>query len=188
MRYLLLCIIILTCFLSVAGCQTNSTQPTMSGPTIKGELATGFQKTTISEIEQMNGIHLPVPSYLPSGLKIEEVYAYQVPDTVPAITDVLCLISDASIIWHDSQYTCRLALEIAWNEAGLGLKITDAQFVPEIEGRLQEIENQQILWWESYGSPNSLGSTLRLYADIDFSFDDMLKIALSTPVSAETTP
>lgn len=194
MRFILLSIIILICYSYMFGCQANNQQQTvtsptqtntqqqnMSGPAIIGELNTGFQKTTISEIEQIIGIHLPVPSYLPAGLKIEEVYTYQEPDTSPTITDILILISDAPVIWHDSQYTCRLLLEIGWNEAGLGLKNVDAQFIPEIKGRLQKIENQQILWWESYGGPGSLGSTLRLYADIDFSFDDMLKIALSTP-------
>jgi hypothetical protein len=188
MKHALINIAMLFIFLTVTGCSTNNLEQSKLESKITGVISTGYYKTTIQEIEQMIGIHLPVPSYFPPGLKIEEVYAYQVPNTIPTVTQVLILISDVPVAWHDSQYKCQLALEIGWNEAGLGLKMIDAQFIPEIEGRLQKNNDQLILWWESYGSPDSLGSTLRLHTDLKFSLDEMVKIALSTPYSTAQSP
>jgi len=37
-----------------------------------------------------------------------------------------------------------------------------AEYIPTVRGRLEEKDGEYVLWWESYGSPKSLGSTLRL--------------------------
>ncbi|HEX9896903.1 MAG TPA: hypothetical protein VGA85_04480 [Dehalococcoidales bacterium] len=174
--------------LTVAGCSTTNVEQSKLEFEITGVIPPGYHRMTIQEIEQMIGIPLPVPGYLPYGLKIEEVYAYQIPNTIPTQTAVLILISDVPVARRDSQYTCQLALEIGWNEAGLGLKMIDAELIPEIEGRLQKNDDQLILWWESYGSPDSLGSTLRLHADLKFLLDEMVGIASSTPSLATQSP
>ena len=47
---------------------------------------------------------------------------------------------------------------------------------------MEDKEGEYILWWESYGSPKSLGSTLRLHASRQFSKEELIKIAASTPL------
>lgn len=114
---------------------------------------------------------------------VTEVYYSQEPNTSPQVTDILLLISDQLVEWGGNQYTCRLALEIGWNEAGLGLKMPWAEYIPTVDGRLEEEDDEYVLWWESYGSPKSLGSTLRLSASRQFSKDELVKIAASTPTN-----
>jgi hypothetical protein len=96
--------------------------------TVSGELQSGWKKTTIPEVESLLGVKLPVPTYLPSGYGVKEVYYGQGHISLQ-ITDILLLISDQPIEWTGNQYTCRLALEIGWNEAGLGLKMPWAEYI-----------------------------------------------------------
>jgi hypothetical protein len=55
------------------------------------------------------------------------------------------------------------------------------EFIPDVRGRLEDKDSEYILWWGSYGSPKSLGSTLRLHASRQFSKEELIKIAASTP-------
>ncbi len=170
-----------------AGCidgSQNNTTPVYSGLTVSGELQDSWERTSIPKVESMLGQKLPEPTYLPIGYEIEEVYYHLEPNSSPQVTEILLLISDQKVEWIGKQYRCRLALEIGWNEAGLGLKMPWAEYVEAIRGRLEEKDNKYVLWWESYGSKNSLGSTLRLYANREFSKDELVKIAASTPTNS----
>ena len=159
----------------------NEAPSIYSGPAVSGELQSGWKKTTIPEVESLLGVKLPVPTYLPSGYGIKEVYYGQDPNARPQIiTYILLLISDQPVEWTGNQYTCRLALEIGWNKSGLGLKMPWAEYIPAVDGRLEEEDNEYVLWWESYSSPEPLGSTLRLYSSKQFLKEELVKIAEST--------
>jgi len=167
----------------VAGCtdrSENKTPPVYSGLTVSGELQSGWQKTTIPKVESLLGQQLPVPTYLPVGYEIKEVHYYQEPNSSPQVTNILLLISDQQVGWVGNRYTCRIAFSIGWNETGLGLKMPWAEYIPAVDGRLEEEDDEYVLWWESYGSPKPLGSTLRLRASQQFSKDELVKIAAST--------
>jgi hypothetical protein len=184
-RLTIICAATLIAILAV-GCQPGTSTSTLvySGLTASGDLASGWQETTIREIESLLNTQLPVPTYLPPGYAIKEVYYRQEPNSSPQVTDILLLISEQQVQWVGDRYTCRLALSLGWNEAGLGLKMPWAEFISDIRGRLEDKEGEYILWWESYGSPKSLGSTMRLHASRQFSKEELIKIAASTPLSA----
>ncbi len=155
--------------------------PAYTGPTISDELQSDWHKTTISKVESLIGHSLPIPAYIPSGYEINEVYYQEGANSKPPVTNVLLLISDQDVEWTGRTFTSRLALLIGWNHAGLGLKMPWARYIPEVHGRLEEKEGEYALWWETYGSPQSLGSTLILRASQQFPVDEMIKIAVSTP-------
>lgn len=182
--------IITIVLLTTCGCMSrslNQTSIAYSGPTISGAIDKGYQQATVSKIESLLGQKLPIPTYFPNNYQIKESYYYQEPNSNPQVTDILLLISDQSISWSGTQYTCRLALSISWNQAGLGLKMPSAEIIPSIDGRLEQNNNEYILWWESYGSPDSLGSTLELFANQQFSTDELIKVAASTPSNTPST-
>lgn len=171
-----------------AGCANESepeAPPVYSGPTVSGELKSGWQRTTLPMVESLLGQKLPIPTYLPPGYQLREAYYYQEPNSSPQVTDILLLISEQQVKWAASRYTCRLVLEIDWNAPGFGLKMPWAEYIPTIRGRLEEKDGEFVLWWESYGSPKSQGSTLRLHASQQFSKDDLIKIAASTPSNVQ---
>ena len=179
-------VVILMLILTLTGCtgeRENDVQPTYTGPTISDELQNDWHKTTISKVESIVGYNLPIPAYIPSDYEVKEVYYHQVANSNPPSTDILLLISDQNVKWIGTTFTCRIALLIGWNHAGLGLKMPWARHIPEINGRLEEKEGEYALWWETYGSPESLGSTLILRASQQFSVDEMIKIAASTPAN-----
>ena len=177
-------IALMVALLMISGCQaTDGNTSVYAGPTISGELPAGWQETNNVELEHLIGTHLPIPTYLPSGYELKEAYYVHEPSDSPPSTNILFLISDRQVEWVDSQYTCQLALSLGWNNAGLGLKMPWAEYIPEIRGRLEDKEGEYTLWWETYGSPKSLGSTFRLHASNQFPKEELIKIAASTPSS-----
>jgi len=54
-----------------------------------------------------------------------------------------------------------------------------AEFIEAAGGRLEENEDEYVLWKASYG--NKLDSTVKLYASREFSRDELIKIAASIP-------
>jgi hypothetical protein len=172
----------------MTGCAKESelqTPPVYSDPTVSGQLPVGCQKTTIQKAESLLGQKLPMPTYMPLGYKIREVYYYQEPNSSPQVTRVFLMISDQPVAWADNYYTCRLVLEIGWHELGLGLKMSWAQSIPEVGGRLEDKDGEYVLWWE-YGTSEFPSSTLRLYASNQFSREELVKIAISTLSSTST--
>lgn len=139
----ILLIIITMVLLITGGCAVES-QTTYSGLTVSGEFDHGYQKANISKIESLLGQKIPIPTYFPDSYQIKESYYYQEPNS--QVTDILLLISDQPISWSNNQYTCRIALLIGWNEAGLGLKLPDLEYIPEVKGKLEQNNNDYILW------------------------------------------
>jgi hypothetical protein len=169
--------------LITAGCigkSENGTPPVYSGPTVSDELPSIFQKTNIRDLELLLGQKLPVPTDLPSGYGIKEVYYAQRPQDIPPTAIILILISDQEVAWIGNRYTCRLMLEIDWNATSLGLKEPWAEYVPAIRGRLGEWDGEYVLRWEIWGVPESWVSTLRLHASQEIPKEELVKIAAST--------
>jgi len=174
-------IVILILIITLTGCTGDSEsniQLVYTGPTISDELPGDWHKTTISKVESIIGNSLPIPTYIPANYEIKEIY-YRAADREPPGTDILLLISDQDVGWTGSTFTCRVVLLIEWNSTGLGLKMTWARYISEVNGRLEEGEGEYALWWEII-RPNPLGSKLILRASQQFSVDELIKIAAST--------
>lgn len=83
-------------------------------------LELGAQKVTLEEASEITGRPVPVPTYLPNGCAIQEVYIY---DHL-----VILLISDKEIekelVWHTDaagtrqryEFECRMTMQIGWWE------------------------------------------------------------------------
>lgn len=160
----------------------NRTPSAYSGATVSGELQSDWQKTNISRLELLLGQKLPIPTYLPAGYEIREVYYAEAPFSL-GIANILMLISDQPIGWVSNKYTCRIVITISWNESGLGIRwLADkGESIHDGYGVLMQHDNENELWWPSYGSPQSLGSTLVFRASLQFGKDELIKIADSTP-------
>ena len=62
-RLTIICAATLIAILGVVGCQsgTSTSTPVYSGLIISGELPSGWQETTITELERFSGTQLPIP-------------------------------------------------------------------------------------------------------------------------------
>ena len=170
-----------------AGCgnvSEDKTPPVYAAPSFSGFLFDSWKKTDIRTMEKLLDTKLQVPTYLPFDYEVKEVYYRQYPESSPPVTDIMLLISEQDIGWEDLRYTCRLALLIGWNDASLGLKMFWAEFIEEARGRLEITDDGYILWQASYGDPDALDSTLKLYASPDFPREELIKIAASIPAEA----
>lgn len=193
-----LIIVFLAVLLAISGCTPHGQTGTgtgYTGPTISGYLAkSNWQRIDTSGLETLLGHAPPLPTYLPAGYQIREGYYYHEPNSVPQATSIVLLISDQPVEWKpgktDSalnpgfsigdEYVCRMMLFVGWNEAGMGLKGVSGESIAGI-GKLQQTTDEYILWLESYGSSDSLGSTLTLTTSRQFSRDELIKIAASIP-------
>jgi len=144
-----------------------------------------WKKVTLADVEGQ----LPVPTYLPSGYAVIEVYESLAP-AGPGQREVLLLISDQSLVWpagwSGEKYQCRLVLDIGWNypvPPPAGEKVAA---VPDGVLVEQGDENiHRILWYKNFGGapPDYPFSTLRLYSGTRFPKQELIKIAASTPTS-----
>jgi len=155
----------------------SCTSTAYSGPPVSRELPSDASKTTIAELESMLGTEMEIPSYLPYGYKIQEIYYLPSSSGNPKI---YFLISDQPIKWEGNHYECQVVYEIGWNEFGAGLKMDWAKYIKSIDGRLENRDEKYILWWESAGSYGPKRSTSRLYASEEFPKNELIKIAAST--------
>jgi len=181
----LLLVVVFILILPFTSCTggNNDIQPVYTGPTISDELRSDrdWHKATIAKVESVIGYSLPVPAYLPANYQIKEIYYYLADSHPPSVRNLL-LISDQDVGWSGSTFTCRIVLQIKWNESGLGLKMPWARYIPEVGGRLEEEEGEYALYW-GIGNPFPEGSVLILYTSQQFSLDELIKIAASVPTN-----
>jgi len=159
----------------------GATEAVSALPKILVRLPASPRSSSVSGVQSMLGHRLPLPDYMPPSLSVMEVYYARSPGSNPAVVTVYLLVSDRPTVRTGSEFQCTLLLEIGWNEAGLGLKMPEAEYVPEIRGRLVKTPGEHVLWLESYGDAGALGSTLRLHVSPQFPPDELLKVAVSIP-------
>ncbi len=74
----------------------------------------GFQKTTLEELYSRTWEKpLPIPTYLPKGYEIQEVYIYDGPEESDFVDwKIVFLISDSEIEHFDGSFRCKIKLTI----------------------------------------------------------------------------
>lgn len=152
-------------------------------PRMSFTVPAGAVPCDVSRIEESLQHRLPIPDYLPALLRVTATYCIREPNSKPQVTTVFLIVSDRVMPLRNSQLECTMVVEIGWNEAGLGLKMPDAEYIPAAGGRLVRAATEMTLWIESYGGPDSLGSTLRLRASEGFPLDELIDVARSVPKS-----
>jgi hypothetical protein len=182
----------LLAFVGAVACRSEISPE--SGPTVSGELQSeswqsDWQKASIPSIELLIGQQLPVPTHLPPGCTVKEVYYNQDLNSIPQVTHILLLISDQPVEWVGKQYRCRLALLIGWNQFGGGFKWLQGEPVLTLPGPgvLEEKDIEWVLWWENFSSPAGQ-SVLQFRASRLFAKDELVKIAASTPTTTPASP
>ena len=159
--------------------------------TVTDILELSNQKVTLTEASEIIGRPVPVPTYLPDGYAIQEVY-------IIGNTMVGLLISDKPIekklVWHTDaagtrqryEFRCRMTMQIGWYDLeppgiklpGKRVNINTSQGV--IRGIIQDRGDHNALWWHWKPDPLQLGAfELVLSAGKRVSSNTLIKIAES---------
>jgi hypothetical protein len=84
----------------------------------------GFQQTTLEELTNRTWEKpLPIPTYLPEGYEIQEVYIYDKPESDYWVIDyweIVLLISDSEVEHYNEAFRCKMKLTIYSSVAFLG--------------------------------------------------------------------
>lgn len=150
-----------------------------------GEIRTGWQQKTISEVGTLLGKPLPLPGYLPVGYEVKEIY-YREKIEPSVFADIIVLISDQPVSRIGDRYATKLTLTIGWNRRGISRALEGEQITATSTamGVLQEESRGYILWWPCYGPfDDPSGSTMKFYAGSQFTKDELIKIASSIPAT-----
>jgi hypothetical protein len=137
-------------------------------------------------MEELAGQPLPIPTLLPVGYSIQEVFISQHVNSKPLVTHILLFISDKQVVWAGNRYSCPMVIDLGWNQIGAGFKHLEGHIVPPYpgipEGVIQKHETEWVMWWQNYSSPNSQ-SVLEMHASLQFSKEQLFAIAASTPTT-----
>lgn len=170
-------IIFLVLFAIMTG--LSCTTPRSYTSTFTTGLTPDAQKTSLEEAADIIGVGVPVPTYLPAGLEIQEVY-------IQDSYEVKLIISDQEIedkkLVSPGHYgvQCKMALIVRWLPP-VDIKIPDGRV--EFNGSagwLAEHEDRNALWWNLYetGSPEGFFE-LVLVAIKEIPKRELVKVAAS---------
>ena len=210
------CIVMTTILLValLAGCQQQPTQPSTMPPTktepstvtpitpetgtIIAEVDLAYEETNLEGAANIVGLTLPLPTYLPEGYEIREVYIWA------EGSELILLISDREIkkelvtftVYHDGKplqtrqrWDCKCKMEmIIGCPAGGGLKMPWAERVEigQIRGRWVTGDESNSLWWQIKAAPGEEGLVeiasfeIVLRASKNISKEEMIRIAESS--------
>jgi len=153
---------------------------------VPGILELSAQKVTLEEASEIIGRPVPVPTYLPEGYAIQEVYASE--------HHVMLLISDKEIekklVTHTDaagtcqryEFRCRMIMSITWAVPGPpGLKLPGKWVNIDGSGRalIQDRGDHHALWWQRPDPVLPGVSELVLLAGKRVSNNELVKIAES---------
>jgi len=149
------------------------------------------QKTTLAEASSIMGVNVPVPTYLPEGYEVQEIY-------VEGSTIVRLLISDREtekkLVMHTDragtrqryELRCRMTMRIRWDNDGhlippakapvpkRGVKINAS------DGLIMVEDDTNDLWWTWRPDPDDEGLfELEISANKDIPEEELVKIAES---------
>lgn len=164
---------------TLTGCQLWSA-------TFTSTLELTAQKTTLEEASETIGVTLPVPTYLPEGYEIQEVYVED--------STVRLLISDKEtekkLVTHTDaagtrqryEFRCRMTMSISWfSEMGIPIRLPVKQVkINESTGFLQDRSDHNALWWNWYPNPGEPGMfELVISANKEIPEEELVKVAES---------
>lgn len=174
-RLFRLLLVLITVMMFVGfGCQSDSSLPdnevipsngdrssyTLDTPMYRGTFLgykpLDYQKTTPENADTKVGEHIPLPTCLPEGFSIQEVYIAEDPQGYRWI--VHFLISDEPIEWQDGQFYTRILYTLYW--VSVEPKRPDLDTVSISQGRgwayIEEEDDSLRLFWYIRGSLREL--------------------------------
>jgi hypothetical protein len=167
--------LVLLVAVALSGCQLWSA-------TFTGTLdLNDYQKTTLEEAGNIIGLTVPMPTYLPEGYEVQEVYIKDTGNSTEWI--VALLISDGEIEWIGNEYQCQMRITVYWRDVG-GLKMPWAERVKigDGYGMLEKEKDHNDLSWIIRP-----GRKLVLSAGKDIPTKELTKIAESVNTAPEET-
>ena len=188
-------VILVTSWLSA--CSTLSEDVDQVGSMFTVQLEHAIEKTTLKEACNTVGLAIPVPTYLPEGYEVQEVYLSPMTSGPPG---VILLISDRKIernlvtrtdttgILQYYELQCRMTISARWNSDGLILppKISSdmGRGVDINEGSGLIIwgwdEESNDLWWTLHPDPGDEGLfVLEISVSKDFPEEELIRVAES---------
>lgn len=159
--------LVLLVAVTLSGCQLWSA--TFTGTLDLNE----YKKTTLEEAGNIIGLTVPMPTYLPEGYEVQEVYIKDTGNSTEWI--IVLLISDEEIEWIGDEYQCQMRITVYWHDAG-GLKMPWAERVEigDSYGMLEKEKDHNDLSWIIRP-----GRKLVLSASKNISKEELVKVAES---------
>lgn len=176
---IVLCAAALMALFLVIGCQQRAN-------TFISILPLTAQKTTLQEASSIIGVTVPLPSYLPEGYEVREIYVED--------STVRLLISDKEtekkLVTHTDaagtrqryEFRCRMTMSISWfSEMGIPIRLPVKQVkINESTGFLQDRSDHNALWWNWYPNPGEPGMfELVISANKEIPEEELVKVAES---------
>jgi hypothetical protein len=163
--------------ISLIGCSaTTFTEP----------LELTAQKATLEEASSIIGVTVPVPTYLPEGYEIQEVYLDDSTARLfisdEEIEKKLVTHTDAAGTRQRYEVQCKMEMSVRWYpEGGAPIKLpVEKVQVNEKRGFLQDRGDHRALWWDWFPEPGKPAMfELVLAASKRISKEDLVKIAES---------
>ena len=181
-KFAITCAAIITIFLltfTLTGCAATYTSV----------LELNAQKTTLEEASNVLGVPMPVPTYLPVGYEIREVYVQD--RTVrllisdEAIGRKLVTHTDAAGTRQRYEVQCKMEMSVRWYpEGGAPIKLpVEKVQINESRGFLQDRGDHRAIWWDCFPEPGQEGMyELVLAASKRVSKAELIKVAESVSI------
>ncbi len=169
----------------IAGCQPHSGSFAQTLPLTA-------QKTTLEEASKTLGFAIPVPSYLPNGYNIQDVYiqdnSVRLLISNKEIEKKLVTQSGTSGTFQQYEFQCQMEIGIVWNSQGIpgGLKLPGERpkITPSqgstVASVIVDRESHNDLWWDWRPNSNEPGMfEIVISANKLISGQELVKIAES---------
>jgi hypothetical protein len=102
-----------------------------------------YQETTLPEAEEKVGEHIPVPTYLPEALEIQEIYVAESPKGSKWVIQLF--ISDVPIEWQGEEFETKILYSIYWWSTPPKLDWSDIISIGEQRAWVEEEEEEEYL-------------------------------------------
>ena len=167
---------------TLTGCTATFTSP----------LELNAQKVTLEEASKIMGVTVPVPTYLPEGYEIQEVYVTSEHEVTLLISDEVIekklvgkqVVTDVGTVVTPQRYDvkCKMRMIMRWSpEGGVPIKLpVEKVRIDGSWGFLQDRGDHRALWWEWFPEPGKPAMfELVLAASKKISKEELVKVAES---------
>lgn len=151
------------------GCKSSLSYTLTFTTTLRDLAALDYQNTTLEELDSIVGEHVPVPTYLPEGFEVQEVYIAESPKGSKWVTPIL--ISDEPIEWQDEEFKTKILYTIYWRSVAPKRPDLDTVSIGYDTAYVQEGDDTVMLFWWAHGILKELTATKQ------FSVKELAKIA-----------
>jgi hypothetical protein len=165
--------------LLVGGCQSGAA-------TFADELPSNAQKITLEEADSIIGAPLPLPTYLPKGCEIQEVYAVNSGVAIlfsdKEIEKELVSFTDASGPRQRYDFQCKMEMDVRWySEDGIPVRLPGEKVeFNGCWGFILDEGDHNALWWNWCPDPGEPGMfELVLTASKSISRKGLVRVAAS---------